>query len=31
MSNKKVQKFIVYVMVAAMVASSLLFGLSMIM
>ncbi|MCG7345420.1 stressosome-associated protein Prli42 [Sporosarcina sp. ACRSL] len=29
MSNKKVQKFVVLLMVAAMVASSILFGLSM--
>ncbi|WP_339250451.1 stressosome-associated protein Prli42 [Sporosarcina sp. FSL W8-0480] len=29
MSNKKVQKFVVYMMVVAMVASSILFGLSM--
>ncbi|MDW0117286.1 stressosome-associated protein Prli42 [Sporosarcina thermotolerans] len=29
MSNKKVQKFVVYMMVLAMVASSILFGLSM--
>ncbi|MFS0687617.1 stressosome-associated protein Prli42 [Sporosarcina sp. 179-K 8C2 HS] len=31
MSNKKVQKFVVLLMVAAMVASSILFGLSMIL
>ncbi|MCG3089008.1 MULTISPECIES: stressosome-associated protein Prli42 [Sporosarcina] len=31
MSNKKVQKIVVYLMIAAMVASSILFGLSMIL
>ncbi len=31
MSNKKVQKFVVLLMVAAMVASSILFGLSVIL
>ncbi|WP_153722389.1 MULTISPECIES: stressosome-associated protein Prli42 [Sporosarcina] len=30
MSNKKVQKVIVYIMVAAMVASTLFMGLSML-
>ncbi|WHT47445.1 stressosome-associated protein Prli42 [Sporosarcina thermotolerans] len=29
MSNKKVQKFVVYMMVLAMVALGILFGLSM--
>ncbi|WP_156450353.1 stressosome-associated protein Prli42 [Sporosarcina sp. HYO08] len=28
MSNKKIQKIVVYLMIIAMVASSLLFGLS---
>ncbi|MEZ7171002.1 stressosome-associated protein Prli42 [Sporosarcina sp. OR05] len=31
MSNKKVQKVVVYLMVAAMVASSVMIGLSMIL
>lgn len=30
MSNKKIQKTIVYIMIAAMVASTLFMGLSMI-
>ncbi|MBB4825659.1 hypothetical protein HNO89_002895 [Sporosarcina luteola] len=31
MSNKKVQKFVVYLMIIAMVASSILFGLSVLL
>lgn len=31
MSNKKVQKVVVYLMIAAMVASSVLIGLSVIL
>ncbi|MBY0220855.1 stressosome-associated protein Prli42 [Mammaliicoccus sciuri] len=31
MSNKKIQKVVVYIMVAAMVASTLVMGLSMLL